>query len=93
MASSATGRPLPPDLVSFGEVGLAGEVRQVSAPERRLNEAARLGFTRALVPAATPQGRWPLELIRVRSLLEGLAAVEGPAGRVRPAEPAPFADV
>jgi len=93
VASSATGRPLPPDLVSFGEVGLAGEVRQVSAPERRLNEAARLGFTRALVPAATPQGRWPLELIRVRSLLEGLAAVEGPAGRVRPAEPAHFADV
>ena len=42
--------PLPSDLVVFGEVGLAGEIRRVSGLSRRLAEAARLGFTRALVP-------------------------------------------
>jgi DNA repair protein RadA/Sms len=41
---------LPPDLVVVGEIGLAGEVRRVAGVERRLAEAARLGFTRALVP-------------------------------------------
>ncbi len=41
---------LPPDLVVIGEIGLAGEVRRVAGVQRRLAEAARLGFTRALVP-------------------------------------------
>ena len=41
---------LPPDLVVIGEIGLAGEIRRVAGVERRLAEAARLGFTRALVP-------------------------------------------
>jgi DNA repair protein RadA/Sms len=41
---------LPPDLVVIGEIGLAGEIRRVAGVERRLGEAARLGFTRALVP-------------------------------------------
>ena len=41
---------LPPDVVAVGEVGLAGEVRRVTGVGRRLSEAARLGFTRALVP-------------------------------------------
>jgi DNA repair protein RadA/Sms len=50
VASAATDRPLPPDLVALGEVGLAGELRRVSAVQRRLAEAARLGFRRALVP-------------------------------------------
>ena len=42
--------PLPADLVAIGEVGLAGEVRRVAGVQRRLAEAARLGFRRALVP-------------------------------------------
>ena len=74
VASSVVGEPLPPDLLSFGEVGLAGEVRQVPSPEQRLGEAARLGFTRALVPAGTPDGRWPMTLVRVRSVAEAVAA-------------------
>ena len=52
MASVVTDRPLPPDLVAFGELGLAGEVRTVPGAERRLAEAHRGGFTRALVPAS-----------------------------------------
>jgi DNA repair protein RadA/Sms len=44
---------LPSDLVAFGEVGLAGEVRGVQAAKRRLSEAARLGYRRAIVPAGS----------------------------------------
>jgi DNA repair protein RadA/Sms len=50
IASAAQEFVLPPNLVVLGEVGLAGEVRRVSGVRTRLAEAARLGFTRALVP-------------------------------------------
>ncbi len=50
--SSFRGRPLPQDLVVFGEVGLAGEIRPVQGGEERLVEAAKQGFKRALVPEA-----------------------------------------
>jgi DNA repair protein RadA/Sms len=50
--SSVRDRAVPADLVCFGEVGLAGEVRPVSFGEERLREAAKQGFTRALVPLA-----------------------------------------
>jgi DNA repair protein RadA/Sms len=50
VASAAKDRPAPGDLVALGEVGLAGEVRPVGAIGARLQEAARLGFRRALVP-------------------------------------------
>lgn len=49
--SSLAGRPLPAGVVAFGEVGLAGELRAVQDAETRLREAAKLGFTRALLPA------------------------------------------
>lgn len=49
--SSLTGRPLPEGLVVFGEVGLAGELRAVTDAESRLREAAKLGFSHALIPA------------------------------------------
>jgi DNA repair protein RadA/Sms len=50
IASSRRSRPLPSNLIVVGEVGLAGEIRRVSGVGRRLAEAARLGFDRALVP-------------------------------------------
>jgi DNA repair protein RadA/Sms len=53
LASSFREKAIPPRTLVLGEVGLAGEVRAVSQPEIRLAEAARLGFERALVPAAT----------------------------------------
>jgi DNA repair protein RadA/Sms len=58
MVSSLRGKSLPSGLVVFGEVGLAGEVRPVQRGQERLKEAAKLGFTRALVPRAniTRQG-------------------------------------
>ncbi len=51
LAGAITDRPLPHGTVAFGEIGLAGEVRPVTGAHRRLAEAARLGFTRAVVPA------------------------------------------
>jgi len=53
VASAQIDRPLRPGLVAIGEVGLAGEVRKVAGVGRRLAEAARLGFTHAIVPAGS----------------------------------------
>jgi len=75
LASSFREKAIPPRTLLLGEVGLAGEVRAVSQPEIRLAEAARLGFTRALVPAANarhleaPAG---LEVEGVESVAEAL---------------------
>ncbi len=78
LASSHLNRPIPPRAILFGEIGLAGEVRAVSRPELRVNEAARLGFDRCLLPAGNlknleaPAG---MELIGVRSAEEALAGL------------------
>jgi DNA repair protein RadA/Sms len=50
--SSFRDQTLPNDLIAFGEVGLAGEIRPVPNGQERLREAAKLGFKRALIPAA-----------------------------------------
>jgi DNA repair protein RadA/Sms len=50
LASSISGRPVPADMVVFGEIGLSGEVRPVGQMEARLKEAEKLGFTGALLP-------------------------------------------
>ena len=52
VVSSLKNKPLPAKLVVFGEVGLAGEVRPVQRGQERLREAAKLGFTHALIPKA-----------------------------------------
>jgi DNA repair protein RadA/Sms len=52
IVSSLRNRPLPTKLVVFGEIGLAGEVRPVQRGQERLREAAKLGFTQALIPKA-----------------------------------------
>ena len=51
-ASAVTGQVIDPGLVAFGEVSLTGEIRSCTAVSRRVAEAARLGFTGAIVPAA-----------------------------------------
>jgi len=55
LVSSALDRPLPQDCVVFGEVSLSGDVRAVGRMEARLKEAAKLGFGRALAPAAAAE--------------------------------------
>lgn len=72
IASSGSGEPFPADAVAVGEVGLGGEVRSVNSMERRLMEAARLGFTRAIVPRSTAAVAIDLELIRVATISEAL---------------------
>lgn len=76
--SSFRDRPVPMDLVTFGEVGLAGEIRPVYNGEERLHEAAKHGFRRALVPEknAPRKGRiGDMEIIPVRRLAEVLDRV------------------
>jgi DNA repair protein RadA/Sms len=84
VASATRDRPLPSDLVVVGEVGLGGEVRQVAHAARRLGEAARVGFRRAVVPRSTPDVSG-LRLERVATVSEALVAaglIDG--GRARP---------
>ena len=50
LISATSGRPLPENSVTFGEIGLSGEVRQVNQTDSRLKEAAKLGFVKALMP-------------------------------------------
>jgi DNA repair protein RadA/Sms len=74
VCSSLRNRPLGKDLIVFGEVGLAGEVRPVARGTERIREAAKLGFKRALIPAANlpKKGEADIELIPVRRLDEAL---------------------
>ncbi|HID49024.1 MAG TPA: DNA repair protein RadA, partial [Chromatiales bacterium] len=75
LMSSLRDRTLPQDLVVFGEVGLAGEIRPVPNGQERLAEAAKHGFTRALVPKANAP-REPvagLDVIVVSRLEQALA--------------------
>ncbi|HYO41607.1 MAG TPA: DNA repair protein RadA [Candidatus Limnocylindrales bacterium] len=85
LASSLRDRPLIPGTVAIGEVGLLGELRAVGGLDRRLREAARLGFTRAVAPRA--RGREAvavpgIEVVEVGSLADAVRAalVEAPAG-------------
>ena len=75
VVSAMTGVPVPGDLVACGEVGLAGELRQVGRIDRRLAEAARLGFRRVLVPTTAPEPPAGCQAIRARGLREAIAAV------------------
>lgn len=72
LVSSLTGRALADDVVAYGEVGLGGELRQVSLPERRLVEAGRLGFRRAIVPASGPPAPPGVETLRASTLAEAI---------------------
>jgi DNA repair protein RadA/Sms len=56
LVSALSNLPLPADLVSFGEIGLGGEVRAVGQRDQRLKEAAKLGFSRALLPPRRKKG-------------------------------------
>jgi len=78
MASAFTNRPLPATTVVIGEVGLAGDLRRVTGMDRRLAEAARLGFTTALVPAGcgpAPKGLRTLESATIGEALRAMVAL------------------
>jgi DNA repair protein RadA/Sms len=75
IVSSLKNKPLPPKLVVFGEVGLAGEVRPVQRGQERLREAAKLGFTHALIPKSNQpkQKIAGLEVVAVERMHEAVA--------------------
>ena len=79
LVSALIERPVPPDVVRFGEVGLSGELRPVGQESARLREAARLGFERALAPlapvteaGAAPRGLAAIGVRRLSDLAEWL---------------------
>jgi len=74
IVSSLKNRPLPAKLIVFGEIGLAGEIRPAPRGQERLKEAAKLGFTRALIPEANkPKQAIPgIEVIAVRRVEEAV---------------------
>ena len=74
IASSLKNKALPSKLIVFGEVGLAGEIRPAPRGQERLKEAAKLGFTRALIPEANrPKQAIPgMEVIAVRRVEEAV---------------------
>ncbi len=77
VASSLTDTALPPDMLALGEVGLAGDIRRVGALERRLMEAARLGFTTALVPADHGLLEAPLRVVSVPDIASAVGQFLG----------------
>jgi DNA repair protein RadA/Sms len=79
IASSFRERPVDPKLALIGEVGLSGELRRVRELDRRLAEAANLGFRRCIVPRSATRDRMPrvagLEIVPAESLAEALQRV------------------
>jgi DNA repair protein RadA/Sms len=73
VASAANDTPVPARLVACGEVGLGGEVRKVAQIDRRLAEAARLGFTSAIVPGSVDAGPPGMRLLPVTDVAEATA--------------------
>ncbi len=67
ITSSLRGRPLPKGFIAFGEVGLAGEVRPAPRGQERLREAAKLGFSVALVPKANAPKK-PIEGLTIHAI-------------------------
>ena len=73
--SSYKNRPVPEDMIVFGEVGLSGEVRAVSMPEQRVSEAKKLGFKTCVIPSVSEIAVKNIEGIRVigvRSVSEAI---------------------
>ena len=74
VASSLRDRPVPFDVIAFGEIGLAGEVRGVARAQARLAEAAAMGFRRAIVPFSSGAGG-DIQVSGVRTVEEALGAI------------------
>jgi DNA repair protein RadA/Sms len=76
LCSSLRNLPLPAGCAVLGEIGLTGEVRAVSAAEKRAAECARMGFSRVILPKANRRGlTLPIELVGVSSVEEAFAVL------------------
>lgn len=80
LVSSLLDKPVAEDIIAFGEVGLGGEIRNVSGLADRVREAARLGFTRAIIPrhalaSIHDRERLSIEILPVNSLKDALKLI------------------
>jgi DNA repair protein RadA/Sms len=75
LASSLYDQPLPDSTVVLGEIGLGGELRQAAQCNRRLTEAVRLGYHRAVIPRLSPPEPEGIQVIRAATLADALEAV------------------
>lgn len=80
IVSSLIQKPVPADMVVFGEVGLSGEARAVAQPDLRLKEASKLGFDRAMIPPrrqtkAAPDGIRLMEIGNLKTLVDLFSGV------------------
>ncbi|MGY4706172.1 DNA repair protein RadA [Candidatus Bipolaricaulota sp. J31] len=73
--SSLYNKPIPPDSVVLGEIGLSGEIRPVRRAQERLKEVEKLGFKRAVLPHQEIEGGIGLELVRVKTVDEAVEAL------------------
>ncbi len=76
VASAAKGLALPADLVAIGEVGLAGEIRKVTGVTQRVQEAARLGFKRAIVPMGSELKIAGMEILEAARLEQAITKLK-----------------
>jgi len=76
VASAAVNLALPPDLIAIGEVGLAGEIRRVNGLQQRAQEAYRLGFKKAILPAGSEVKVAGMEIVEVHRLAQALEKVK-----------------
>jgi DNA repair protein RadA/Sms len=78
LASSMANLSVPQGVIAVGEVGLAGEVRNVAGVPRRISEAERMGFRRAIVPvgsgAGSGDGSGGMEVVEVEDVRSALSA-------------------
>jgi len=82
LTSAVTGTPAADDLVACGEIGLGGELRQVHQTARRLAEAARLGFRRAVVPASASVSVTGMEVLAATTVADAIRVARvGPSFR------------
>lgn len=87
LASSLHNRPLDPQLVAIGEVGLSGELRTVPQVERRVSEAARLGLTRCILPETARENLGKIDNVEpvfVRTVRQALRASLGSSRKSEP---------
>ncbi len=76
LVSSYRNHPVPRGVMLFGEVGLTGEVRRVSAPERRINDAINLGFDKFIIPAGKlNQSFEGVQIVQVKTLDAAMRAL------------------
>ena len=77
LVSSHRNRPVPQGVLVFGEVGLTGEVRRVSAPERRIMDGVNLGFTKFVVPDSKIELPKDVraQIVRVKTLEQAMSAI------------------